>query len=229
MVTLTNLSARQSPQETPQWIPATWDDYKIAFENAAACENATAEHFRIYFNQGYLFIDMSWEGVDHARCRELLTMLFFAWFTHQPGIVFDALGGCILEKPEQRAGSPDEVLYIGDGSPRWQPGEPRRVNLRQWRVPNLVCEVGDTTLASDLDEKKEIYAALEIPEYWVIDVRGARVMAFLLQADGRYHQCEISHALSGLKIKLVEKTFERLSEETNGSAAQWFAQQIVSH
>ncbi|MEM9163790.1 MAG: Uma2 family endonuclease [Cyanobacteria bacterium P01_F01_bin.4] len=88
--------------------------------------------------------------------------------------------------------------------------------------------MGDTTLASDLDEKKDIYAALEIPEYWVIDVRGARVMAFRLQADGRYHQCEISQALSGLRIELVEQTFERLTEETNGSAAQWFAQQIAN-
>ncbi len=83
------------------------------------------------------------------------------------------------------------------------------------------------TLASDLDETKEIYAALEVPEYWVIDVQGLRVIAFLLQADGRYQQCEVSQALSGLEISLVEKTFARLVDETNGSAAQWFARQIA--
>jgi Uma2 family endonuclease len=222
MVALTNhILARQSPSEPPQWMPATWDDY------VAACESATADHFRIFFNQRYLFIDMGWEGVNHARCRELLTMLFFAWFSRQPEMIFDALGGCILEKPEQRAASPDEVLYVGEASPRWQPGEARRVNLRQWRVPNLVCEVGDTTLASDLDEKKEIYAALEIPEYWVLDVQGLRVLAFLLQADGRYQQCEVSHALEGLNISLVEQTLGRLTTETNGTAAKWFAQQIA--
>ncbi|MGB5915958.1 MAG: Uma2 family endonuclease [Phormidesmis sp.] len=94
-------------------------------------------------------------------------------------------------------------------------------------MPNLVCEVSDMTLASDLDETKEIYAVLEVPEYWVIDVQGLRVIAFLLQADGRYQQCEVSQALSGLEISLVEKTFARLVDETNGSAAQWFARQIA--
>ncbi len=218
----TPIPVRQSPIETPQWVPATWADY------VEACESTKADHFRIFFNQRYLFIDMGWEGVNHARCRELLTMLFFAWFSRQPGIIFDALGGCIIEKPEQCAASPDEVLYVGESSPRWNPGEARRVNLRQWRVPNLVCEVGDTTLASDLDEKKKIYASLEVPEYWVLDVQGLRVLAFLLQADGRYQQCEVSQALEGLNISLVEQTLGRLSEETNGSAAQWFAQQIAS-
>ncbi|MBE9060064.1 Uma2 family endonuclease [cf. Phormidesmis sp. LEGE 11477] len=223
MVALTNIPIRRSPTETPQWVPATWADYIAACNDAQAQQ---ADYFRVYFNQGYLFVDMGWEGISHSKCRELLTMIFTLWFVRQPDIIFEALGGCIIEKPEQRGASPDEVLYVGESSPRWQPGESRRVNLRQWRVPNLVCEVGDTTLASDLDEKKEIYAALEVPEYWVIDVQGLRVIAFLLQADGRYQQCDVSEALSGLKISLVERTFARLANETNGSAAQWFAQQI---
>jgi len=226
MVALTHLPARQSPGETPQWVPATWADY------VAACEEAEAkqiDHFRVYFNQRYLYVDMGWEGISHSKCRELLTMIFFAWFVgRQPDTLFEALGGCIIEKPEQRGGSPDEVLYLGANSPQWKPGESRRINLRQWSIPNLVCEVGDTTLASDLDEKKAIYAALEVPEYWVIDVQGLRVIAFLLQADGRYQQCEVSQVLSGLEISLVEKTFARLATGTNGSAAQWFAQQIAS-
>ena len=225
MVALTHIPARQSPNEIPQWVPATWADY------IAACEEAEAkqvEHFRVYFNQRYLFVDMGWEGISHSKCRELLTMIFAYWFFRQPDITFEAMGGCIIEKPEQRGASPDEVLYLGSDTPQWKEGESRRVNLRRWRVPNLVCEVGDTTLASDLDEKKEIYAALEVPEYWVIDVQGLRVIAFLLQNNGRYQQCEVSQALEGLQISLVEQTFARLAEGTNGSAAQWFAQQISS-
>ena len=224
MVALTTIPKRESPEALPKWVPATWVDYIAACEEAEAQE---ADYFRVYFNQRYLFVDMGWERISHAQCRELLTMIFFAWFIRQPDVIFEALGGCIIEKPEQRGASPDEVLYLGTESPRWKPGESRRVNLRQWRVPNLVCEVGDTTLASDLDEKKEIYAALEVPEYWVIDVKGLRVIAFLLQADGRYQQCETSEALNGLDISLVEETFGRLAEGTNGSAAQWFAQQIA--
>ena len=222
VISASQIPARQSPKELPRWYVATWEDY------VSSVEAAEAEHFRIFFNQGRLFIDMGWEGVDHARFRELLAMLFFAWFSRcQPGQAFDCLGGCILEKPQQRAASPDEVLYIGADVPRWQPGEPRRVNLRQWRVPDLVCEVGDTTLATDLDEKKQIYAALEIPEYWVIDVQAARLMMFRLTPEGLYQQALACIALAGLQSELVEQAFGRLDTESNGSVAQWFAQQLA--
>ncbi|MGC1526665.1 MAG: hypothetical protein WA783_11505 [Phormidesmis sp.] len=53
---------------------------------------------------------------------------FFAWFMRQPHIIFEALGDCIIEKPEQRGASPDKVLYLGAASPRWSPRESRRVN-----------------------------------------------------------------------------------------------------
>lgn len=215
MTTVTPIPTRQSPSELPRWYVATWNDY------VGCVETTEAEHFRIFFNRGWLFIDTGWEGVDHARFRELLAMLFFAWLSHRlPGQAFDCLGGCILEKLQQQAASPDEVLYIGSDAPRWQTGEPRRVNLRQWRVPDLVCEVGDTTLATDLDEKKQIYAALEIPEYWVIDVQAARVMAFRLSPEGRYQQTLESGALAGLEIVLVEQAFGRLATESNGTVAQ---------
>ncbi|MEL6383758.1 MAG: Uma2 family endonuclease [Cyanobacteria bacterium J06626_18] len=224
MPAIAPIQARQSPSELPQWYVATWADYD------EWVQTTEADHFRIFFNQGRLFVDMGWEGVDHARFRGLLAMLFFAWFSRQqPGQAFDCLGGCILEKPEQRAASPDEVLYIGSDAPRWQPGEPRRVNLQQWRVPDLVCEVGDTTLATDLDEKKQIYAALEIPEYWVIDVQAARVMAFRLSAEGIYQQQGVSEALPGLAMTLVEQAFKRLTAESNGTVAQWFAQQLAEN
>ncbi|MEQ8974204.1 MAG: Uma2 family endonuclease [Coleofasciculus sp. C1-SOL-03] len=225
MATLTQIRVRTSPDQIPQWQSATWDDYVACCADA---EQSQVNHFRIFFNQGYLFVDRGWEGINHARFRELLTMLIAFWFSHQPEQTFDCLGGCILEKPKQRAASPDQVVYIGAESPRWQVGEPRRINLRQWRVPDLVCEVGDTTLATDLDEKKQIYARLEIPEYWVIDVSAARVIAFCLQADGRYQQSDVSRALDGLAIALVEQTFARLDQETNGAAAVWFAQQIAN-
>ncbi|NEP47200.1 MAG: Uma2 family endonuclease [Okeania sp. SIO2H7] len=126
------------------------------------------------------------------------------------------------------------------------------INLYKWRVPDLVGEVADTTLATDLDEKKALYADLKIPEYWVIDIKGKRAIAFRLQDDGKYQECEESVALSGLPISLLGETLERLEagnnrhfqkrfsnpypavqksaflERSNGSAAFWFSQQIVN-
>jgi Uma2 family endonuclease len=129
-----------------------------------------------------------------------------------------------MEKPQIQSAAPDKVLYVGGDSPRWQSGEPRRVNLDLWRVPDLVAEIADTTLAIDLDEKKQLYLALGIPEYWVIDVKGKQVLAFRLRA-GKYEQCSESVALAGLPIELLEQTLERMDNE-NGNAALWFAAQI---
>lgn len=222
MTNSTPTAIRTQPDAIPQWQPATWEDY-VAYR-----DDPTPERVRLFFNQGYLFVDMGSEGINHARFRELFTMLFFIWFSRKPGQTFDCLGGCLIEKPNKRAGAPDLVLYIGEGSPRWQEGEPRQINLSQWRVPDLVGEVADTTLATELDEKKQLYAALEIPEYWVVDIRAERVLGFRLQSDGKYQQCEYSVALEGLPIFLLEQTLAQLSQGTNGSAALWFAQQIAN-
>jgi len=207
----------------PKWIPATWEDY------LAYADDPTPERVRLFFNYEYLFVDMGNEGINHAAVNELFSMLFFIWFSRKkPDKTFHSLGGCLIEKPKTQAASPDLVLYLGKNYPVWREGERRYLNLNQWRVPDLVGEVGDTTLATDLDEKKQLYAALQIPEYWVIDVQGSRVLAFRLQDNGKYQQCEYSGALEGLSIALLEETLEKLRYETNGGAAMWFAQQIAS-
>lgn len=206
----------------PQWLPATWKDY-LRYR-----DDSTAERMRLFFNGNSLLVDMGSEGINHARVSDLFTLLFGFWFSQFIVQTAESLGRCLLEKPNKRAAAPDLVLYIGEGVPQWQAGEPRRIDLTQWRVPDLVGEISDTTLATDLDEKKKLYADLEIPEYWVIDVLGRRAIAFRLQSDGKYQQCVYSVALNGLPIPLLDQTLERLSEGTNISAASWFAQQIAN-
>jgi hypothetical protein len=55
------------------------------------------------------------------------------------------------------------------------------------------------------NEKKRLYAAMGILEYWVIDVRGRQIWAFQL-VDGRYEDCQISRVLTGLPIELLSET-----------------------
>lgn len=205
-----------------QWKRATWEDY-VAYR-----DDSTDERMRLFFDGTYLLVGMGAEGIDHAKVSDLLIMLLAFWFNARSDQAAESLGRCLLEKPRQKAGAPDLVLYVGDRFPQWREGEPRRINLDQWRVPDLVGEIADTTLAIDLDEKKQIYAALQIPEYWVIDVMGRRVLAFQLHEDGKYQQCLHSSALTNLPIALIDQTLQRLSEGTNISAANWFAQQIAN-
>jgi Uma2 family endonuclease len=203
-----------------QWYRASWDEY------VALRDRDDRDLRKIAFDQGWLWIDMGKEGINHSGFSDLFTALFFLWALHHPEILYTSLGRCLLEKPGTQACVPDLVLYVRVDFPIWQPGEPRRIDLNQWRVPNLVGEISDTTLANDLDQQKHLYAALGIPEYWVIDVQGRRVFAFLLDEAGNYQPCSQSEALKGLPIALLEQTIEKLMTSTNTAAAGWFAQQI---
>jgi len=205
-----------------QWQPATWEDY-LGYVN-----NRHLDNINITFDQGSLWINIVNEGINHSNVNDLLSFLFYVWFSRESGVLANSFSGCVIEKPNQRAASPDKVLYIGENSPKWQEGEPRRINLEQWRVPDLVGEISDTTLAIDLDEKKQLYAALGIPEYWVIDIRGKRAIAFQLQENGKYQEINTSIALNGLPIALLELTLEQLEKTNNFNAAFWFSQQIVN-
>ncbi len=221
---MTATSLSQLPVTVPplrQWQRATWQEY-IALRDAPI-----RERIKLAFNRGWLWVDMGGEGINHSGTSDLLTMMFGFWAIQHPEQSFTSLGRCLLEKPETQACAPDLVLYLGEDFPKWQEGEPRRVDLSQWRVPDLVGEISDTTLTNDLDEQKHLYAALGIREYWVVDVRGRRVFAFQLQ-NGEYQAGSESLTLAGLPIALLEEALQRLSQGTNTSAAAWFAEQIAN-
>jgi Uma2 family endonuclease len=205
-------------QHISSWLAATWPEYLDRLENPISDQE------QVFFHLDTMWVDMGNEGINHARFNKLLTMVLFAWFSRQPQTKFDLLGGCTMEKPQSQGAAPDEVLYIGTDSPTWQPGEPRRINLDRWRVPDLVAEISDTTLSIDLDEKKQLYLALGVPEYWVISVRARQVLAFRL-VDGLYRECQVSVALAGLPIELLDQTLAQMNND-NGNAAQWFAAQL---
>jgi Uma2 family endonuclease len=198
---------------------ATWEDY------LHRVENPQSELERVFFNCGSLWVeDIGNESINHARTNKLMTMILANWFVKQEKSKFDLLGGCGIEKPPYQAAAPDEMLYISDNFPQERSGESPRINLNQCRVPDLVVEISDTTLSTDLDRKKQLYLALEIPEYWVVNIRGKQVIAFRL-IDGEYEECTESIALSGLPIQLLEQTIDQMDNH-NGNAALWFAAQI---
>ena len=49
-----------------------------------------------------------------------------------------------------------------------------------------MIEVSDSTLAFDLGPKARLYARAEIPEYWVFDVNGRRLIVHRDPQAGRY-------------------------------------------
>ena len=50
----------------------------------------------------------------------------------------------------------------------------------------LVIEVADSSIASDLRVKADLYAAAAVPEYWVVDLAQAVVIVHSDPSGGRY-------------------------------------------
>jgi Uma2 family endonuclease len=57
----------------------------------------------------------------------------------------------------------------------------------------LVAEVSNTTLGFDLTRKAALYARALIPEYWVLDINGRRLIVHRDPSEGRY-QSAIAYA-----------------------------------
>ncbi|UZQ54196.1 Uma2 family endonuclease [Trichothermofontia sichuanensis B231] len=214
------LSLAQSAAPVRPRYDATWSDY------VTIRDDPEMDWRKLSFHRGWLWVDMGKEGPNHASFSDLITIIFGFWAFLHPEVVLQSYGRCLLEHPDTHACAPDLVLYKGNPIPKWQAGEPRRIDLRHHRVPDLVGEIADTTLSLDLDEHKQLYASLGIAEYWVIDVKGLRVFAFGLTTAGYYEVIADSQVLTGLPIALLEQTLERLTTETNTAAANWFMQQL---
>ncbi len=54
----------------------------------------------------------------------------------------------------------------------------------------LVAEVSDTTLRSDLTRKSALYARAGVREYWVLDLKGRRLVVHRHPHDGAYHSVQ---------------------------------------
>ena len=50
----------------------------------------------------------------------------------------------------------------------------------------LVVEVADSSLRFDTDEKRRLYAAAGIPDYWVLDVNARRLLVYRAPQGGEY-------------------------------------------
>lgn len=67
----------------------------------------------------------------------------------------------------------------------------------------LVIEVSDSTLDKDRHFKMQLYAAAEIPEYWLINLNDQQIEQHLEPEDGNYQKVHIIKAAATLESKLT--------------------------
>lgn len=206
------------------WQSATWQDY-LNYRDQSGSQITSC---RLFFDINKLLItDMGGEGPNHSRFSEFLSFILGLWSMQFSGQELTSYARTLLEKPDTRAASPDLVFYLGADIPVWQEGEKRAINLDEWRLPDLVGEIADTTLSSDLDEKKQLYAALGIPEYWVVAVRSRQILIFLLQDNGKYKESLQSPTFTGLDINLLNQALDQINQgQPSTRVAGWVIEQI---
>lgn len=118
--------------------------------------------------------------IRHERAVNVLVDHFRSWVRRHGGEVFTGAG---IEIGEHQLG-PD-VAFIG-------PDRVGELDADGFRVPpDLVAEVTSPgTRSLDLHEKRGIYEALGVGEYWVVDLAGDVVVVHRLDAAVSYEVTE---------------------------------------
>lgn len=109
---------------------------------------------------------------------------------------------------------PDSAYYIGDNADAI-PWGTTIIDLDTYPPPDLVIEVANTSLADDQGVKRLLYEDLGVKEYWVLDVKNVRVLAFEIENQDSYRITE-SKVLPKLQISLLQTALQQ-SHQTNQS------------
>ena len=135
-----------------------------------------AEDDRVELLDGVL-VEMSPQGAGHAGAVARLTMLL-APVAAAAGLVVSPQCPLNVDSPISQ---PEPDLAV--------------VPERSWEsypaLALLVIEISVTSRAVDLGRKAAIYAAAAIPDYWVLDLAGRRLVVHREPVDDRYATIEV--------------------------------------
>ncbi len=205
----------QIPTDT--WVAASWDEYTRMLD-APSYEAA-----KLYYFDDKLRVEMSAVGPDHSRDNATV-ILAISLFGLVNGIPLNALINCSYQKVGLQGCQPDMSYYIGDNVVNTPQGA-SVVNLNNLSPPSLAIEIAKTSLLDDLGAKRLLYEALNIAEYWIVDVDAARVMAFAIANQGS-QQIRQSTVLPGLRMAILEAAIQCSREVDQTAVGQWLMAQF---
>lgn len=187
------------PILTDTWVTASWDEY-IQLVN-----NHLYDKAKCYYHQGQLRIEMPPIGCDHSSDNTVIT-LAVNLFGIAKNIPLKGLTNCSYRQQGMQECQPDVSYYIGERA-LIIPRGTKVVNLNEYPPPNLVIEVGDSSISDDLNRKKQLYEELKISEYWAVNVAKAKLSAFAIN-EGSQLITE-SRVLPRLAMSLLEQALRR--------------------
>ncbi len=207
----------QTQLPTDTWITATWQEY------IQTIDDPSYEKAKIYYNNGKLRIEMSPLGNKHGKDHMVITTIVNL-FAMAKKIEVDGRNETTYRKTGFQTAQPDASYYIGENADvvSW---EASIIDLDIYPPPNLVIEVANTSLADDKGEKRLLYEAMNVAEYWIVDVQKLEIIAFTI-ADGGSKRINQSQVLPGLAISLLEEALQRTRQENQISIYTWLFNQF---
>ncbi|NES06084.1 MAG: Uma2 family endonuclease [Okeania sp. SIO2F4] len=210
-----NKSQTQPPTDT--WITATWQEY------IQIIEDPIYEKAKSYYHNGKFRIEMSPVGNTHASDHAFVIGVV-ALFAATKNIMLNGLDNGAYEKTEYLAAQPDASYYIGENADVI-PWETFIIDLGIYPPPTLVIEVADASLADDKGEKRLLYEAMNVSEYWIVDVQNVEIIAFAIAKVGS-QRINQSQVLPGLAISLLEEALQRTRQTNQGQVYPWLFQEF---
>ncbi len=213
-----NKTQTQPPTDT--WITATWQEY------IQIIEDPFYEKAKVYYHNGRLRIEMSPVGNAHASDHAFVIGVV-GLFAATKNIMLNGLDNGAYDKTEYLAAQPDASYYIGENADVI-PWETFIIDLGIYPPPTLVIEVANASLADDKGEKRLLYEAMNVSEYWIVDTaQKPEVIAFAV-ADGGSKRINESQVLPGLAISLLEEALQRTRQENQTQVYIWLLNQFQS-
>ncbi|GGA55162.1 Uma2 family endonuclease [Okeania sp. KiyG1] len=213
------MNQTQTKLPTDTWITATWSEY------IQTIEDPSYEKAKSYYHNGKFRIEMSPLGNQHGRDHAII-MGAIVLFAATKNIALNGIDNCTYRKTGFRAAQPDASYYIGENADV-VPWETSIINLDIYPPPTLVIEVANTSLADDIGKKRLLYEALNVAEYWIVDVQNVEIIAFAI-ANGGSRKIDQSQVLPGLAISLLEEALQRTRKTNQTQVYTWLLQQFQS-
>jgi Uma2 family endonuclease len=204
--------------ETDTWISATWEEFIQLSQ-----EPDYAHTKGYYFNGQMRFESMVALGNPHSRDHAIVISAIFllAGFAD---LDVDMHDNCTYRKTGYQEVQPDASFYIGENA-EVVPWDATIIDLDCYPPPDLAIEVAYSSLADDKGEKRLLYEALGVREYWIVDVQNVQIIAFAIANQGSYKIAQ-SQVLPGLEIAVLEEALRKSRTMNHGKVSVWLLQQF---
>lgn len=137
-----------------------------------------------------------------------------------------AFDNCTYQKTGKDECQPDLSIYLHSKA-KTVSATGGVANLNRHPQPDLAIEISNTSLLDDLGGKRSLYEELNFPEYWVVDVKKATVIAFKILNQGS-QKIRTSLVLPGFEFDVLEEALQQSREKDQSHVGAWLLQQFQS-